>query len=92
VWENLPLSGFARYAIPVLDADMLLLFDWISGAAYGPNGLVWKSPRLFLDGLEVVDCDAHHVTLSGHDLGDPHRIVLDVRDGHFIVGQPSRYN
>jgi hypothetical protein len=91
-WEELPLNGYARYAVAVPDADIVLLFDWIRGVAYGAHGVVWKTPRLFLDDLEVVSCDSRQVTLRGQDLSDPYQIVLDVHDGHFISGQPSRFN
>jgi hypothetical protein len=92
-WEKLPMHGQVRHVIYSSDTDILMLFDWISGVGYGPQGEVWASPRLFLDGLDVVSWDADHIVLKGHDLGDEEvTTVLNVRDGSFVSGKPSRFN
>jgi hypothetical protein len=92
VWEELPISPGIRHAIYDASAELLVVFDWIRGAAFGPTGIVWKSPRLFVDDLSVEHCSGDRIVLRGNEIPEESKIELSMRDGSILSGHPSRYN
>ena len=92
LWQELPISPSIRHAIYDASAELLMVFDWTRGAAYGPAGLVWKTPRLFVDDLSVVHCSGDRIILRGTDLPEEAKIELSIRNGTILSGHPSRFN
>jgi len=86
-WRELPLSPLIRISHWVPQIQVLLLFDWIQAAAYGPKGELWHTPRLFLDDLELVDADEHVVNLRGGIVGGQENITLDTKGGSILSGR-----
>jgi hypothetical protein len=69
---------------------MLVLADFTSLAAYGSNGLAWRSPRVCWDELKILKVT--HATIEG--LGyDPinssqSRFVVDIKTGRSLLPSP----
>ncbi len=92
VWEQIPL-------IPVLDVrsipehNLLVFSDFTSLAAYGTNGLVWRSPRVCWDGLKIVSVTRGTIEGTGHDptssVTHESRFVVDLKTGHSLLPSPS---
>lgn len=90
-WEEIP-------AIPVLDvrsipARQLLLFaDFTRLAAYGNNGLVWRSPQVCWDELKIVNITQDIIDGVGYDptnkLRELRRFVVDIETGRSLLPSP----
>jgi hypothetical protein len=84
VWEKIPL-------IPVLDVraiperQMLVFADFTNLAAYGPDGLVWRSPRVCWDELKILSVTQD--TIEGAGDGES-RFAVDVRTGRSLLPAP----
>jgi hypothetical protein len=92
VWEQIPLN-------PVLDVrsipehNLLVFSDFTRLAAYGSNGLVWRSPRVCWDGLKIVSVTRSTIEGTGHDptnsVTHESRFVVDLKTGHSLLPSPS---
>ncbi|MGB9073973.1 MAG: hypothetical protein WCC22_15155 [Terriglobales bacterium] len=84
VWEKILL-------IPVLDVraiperQILVFADFTNLAAYGTNGLVWRSPRVCWDDLKILNVT--HDTIEGAGDGES-RFAVDVRTGRSLLPAP----
>jgi hypothetical protein len=92
LWEQIPI-------LPVLDVRTLpghgsLVFsDFTRLAAYGSNGLVWRSPRLCWDELKVLKVTHHIIEGTGYDptnsISNEMRFIVDVRTGRSLLPSPT---
>jgi len=92
VWEQIPV-------IPVIDVrlipeERLLVFsDFIRLAAYGSNGLAWRSPRVCWDGLKIVSVTRETIEGTGYDptnaITRESRFVVDLKTGRSLLPSPS---
>lgn len=87
VWEEIPL-------LPVLDVRLLpehqlLVFSDFTGlAAYGCNGLAWRSPRLCWDELKILEVTHNTIEGTGYGTNSSSRFVVDVRTGCSLLPAP----
>ena len=86
-WSELPLSPQIRTAKHLPDMNTVLLFDWFSAAAYGPEGERWHTDRLFLDDLELIEADRDTIHMRGGVLGGNEEITLRTSDGFIQSGR-----
>ena len=65
------------------DHDMILFADYITIAAYGQNGVVWRSERLCWDDLKIIGVDGDQIIGCGCDTtsSSEGRFVLDLFTG-----------
>jgi hypothetical protein len=91
VWEQIPL-------MPVLDVrsipeDQLLVFsDFTRLAAYGSDGLVWRSPQVCWDGLKIVNVTRDTIEGTGYDptnsITHESRFVVDLKTSRSLLPSP----
>jgi len=88
-WEQIP-------AMPVLDVrsipqhQLLVFADFTRLAAYGGNGLVWRSPRVCWDELKILNLTRDSIEGVGYDptsLGES-RFAVDIRTGRSLFPSP----
>jgi len=71
-----------RQVAPVVGAPLLLLVGWVDIVAIGPEGVAWRSPRLALDGLRVLDARADGIRCQADTMEDsPETFVVDPATG-----------
>ena len=66
---------------------LLLLVRFIDVVALGPSGVAWTTPRLCVDGLEVLHADRRGIVCSCDNLGGtPTTLTLDPMTGARLDG------
>jgi hypothetical protein len=85
-------------ACPVIDFRLLpehqlLVFSDFTGlAAYGSNGLVWRSPRVCWDDLKITKVTSETVEGTGYDptnsFRQEMRFAVDVKTGRSLISPP----
>ena len=91
LWEEV-------HACPVIDfrllpGHQLLVFSDFTGlAAYGRNGLVWRSPRVCWDDLKITKVTSETVEGTGYDptnsFKQEMRFSVDVKTGRSLISPP----
>lgn len=91
ICEQIPL-------IPVLDVrplpqhKLLVFSDFIRLAAYGSNGLAWRSRRVCWDGLKITDVTGDTIEGTGYDptnsITHELRFAVDVKTGRSLISSP----
>jgi hypothetical protein len=78
-------------AVP--EADRLLLSGFIDITAIGHGGVVWRSGRLVLDDLAIVETPRDRIVCTGSIIpGDEMaRVVLDAGTGQILEGEPPEW-
>jgi hypothetical protein len=86
-------------ACPVIDFRLLpehqlLVFSDFTGlAAYGSNGLVWRSPRVCWDDLKITKVTSETVEGTGYDptnsFKQEMRFAVDVKTGRSLISPPA---
>lgn len=78
---------------PVPAADRLLLSGFSDIAALGQGGVVWRSGRLVLDDLEIVETSRDRIVCTGSIIPDVEeaRVVLDAGTGQILEGEPPEW-
>jgi hypothetical protein len=72
---------------PVTGRNTLLLVGFVDMTALGQRGIEWRSERLVLDDLRVLQASADEIVCSGTITGhDAPRITLDPATGQLIKG------
>jgi hypothetical protein len=91
VWEKIQVSPVLNDRL-VPEHGLLVFSDFTSLAAYGSNGLVWRSPRVCWDGLKIVSVG--HETIEGigddptNSITHESRFVVDVKTGRSLLPSP----
>jgi hypothetical protein len=89
-WEQIPI-------VPVLDLrlipehEFLVFADFTRLAAYGRNGLAWRSPRVCWDELKILNVTIDTIEGVGYDptnLGES-RFAVDARTGRTLLPVPT---
>lgn len=79
-----PVTG----ALVVPEREMVVFSDFTNLVAYGPGGVLWKSPRLALDDVRVQEVDGDVLRVEGFfGVGKPHEFTVDIATGK-PSGQP----
>jgi hypothetical protein len=90
-WEEVPVCPITDFR-PVPEHKLLLFCDFIRLAAYGNNGLVWRSPRVCWDGLKVTNVTSKTIEGTGYDptdsLTQEMRFVVDSKTGRSLIPGP----
>jgi hypothetical protein len=73
-------------AVAVNGADLLLLVRFIDIVAIGTSGIAWRSARLVIDDLEVIEARAEAISVTGDMLGSRPTIRLDPSSGAVVDG------
>ena len=78
---------------PVPEADRLLLSGFVDITALGQGGVVWRSGRLVLDDLAIVQTSPDQIVCTGSIIpGDEvARVVLDAETGQIVEGEPPEW-
>jgi len=78
---------------PVPEADRLLLSGFVDITALGQGGVVWRSGRLVLDDLAIVETSRDRIVCTGSIIPDVEesRVVLDAGTGQILEGQPPEW-
>jgi len=72
---------------PVPGGNTLLLVGFVDMTALGQRGIEWRSERLVLDDLRILQVSADEIVCSGTIPGhDAPRITLDLATGQLIKG------
>ncbi len=92
VWEQVPI-------VPVLDVRslpkhrLLVFSDFTRLAAYGINGLAWRSPRVCWDELKILKVTRDTIEGTGYDptnsISSEMHFVVDVRTGRSLLPSPT---
>jgi hypothetical protein len=90
-WEQIPIMPVLEVrSIP--EHQLLLFADFTRLAAYGSNGLVWRSPQVCWDELKILNVTNHSVEGVGYDptnkLGES-RFAVDIRTGRSLFPSPA---
>jgi hypothetical protein len=72
--------------VPCADPPLVLLVRFIDVVALGPFGVAWATPRLCVDGLEVLNADRRGIVCSCDNLGGTPTLTLDPVSGAQLDG------
>jgi hypothetical protein len=88
-WEELPISP-VRHVRPLPEHGIVLFADFNNLAAFGPGGLVWRSPRLCWDDLEILTINADRIEGEGYDPLNSGKmpIAVDLKTGRSLLPPP----
>lgn len=89
-------------ACPVIDFrllpehELLVFSDFTRLAAYGRDGLVWRSPQVCWDDLKITDVTRETIEGTGHDptnsLKKEMHFAVDLRTGRSLIPPPVSTN
>lgn len=80
--QTLAVHDQVRQVVPVVGAPLLLLVSYVDIVAIGPEGIAWRSPRLALDGLRVLDACADGIRCEEATMEDsPENFVVSPTTG-----------
>jgi hypothetical protein len=84
---NETFAGMVDTITPVPDLNLYVFGTSIDFQAIGPNGRVWRSGRIALDGIRSLSLEGTTLKGEAYDLGDRWlRFSLDVRSGRHTGG------
>jgi hypothetical protein len=94
-----PIAGSDIAQVPTLavtaipEADRLLLVSFTDVTALGPRGIAWRTNRLVLDDLAVVETSRERIVCTGWIIPgvEATRVVLDAETGAVLEGQPPNW-
>jgi hypothetical protein len=92
IWEQIPVDPVTD--VRLLREERLLIFsDFIRLAAYGSNGLAWRSPQVCWDELKIVSVSRETIEGTGYDpTNSPtyeSRFAVDLKTGRSLRPSPS---
>ena len=93
MWETIviPVLSVRLFA----EHQLLVFADFTSLAAYGKNGLIWRSPRLCWDELKILNMT--HDTIKGtgydptHSISNESRFAVDIVTGRSLLSCPTTF-
>lgn len=73
-------------ANPIVEDELIVLADYTDLLAYGSNGVLWKTDRLVMDWLKVLNAEPGLIRCSGWDPAHNSDVEIDVdsRTGQVI--------
>ena len=90
-WEEIPVIPVLDVR-PLLEQKLLVFSDFTGLAAYGSNGLVWRSPRVCWDDLKITKVTSETVEGTGCDptnsFKQEMRFAVDVKTGRSLIPSP----
>jgi hypothetical protein len=75
----------------IVDCGLLILSDFTSVVAYGPDGFKWESLRVSSDGIEMVDVAEGRLSLVAWSAPEQAkiRVTLSLDDGSILDRSPA---
>jgi hypothetical protein len=90
-WEEVGVCPVTDFR-PMPEHKLLVFSDFTRLAAYGNNGLVWRSPRVCWDGLKITNVTTETIEGTGYDPTDSMtqemRFVVDLKTGCSLIPAP----
>ena len=91
LWEEVRACPVTE-SRPLPEHELLVFSDFTGLAAYGSNGLVWRSPRLCWDDLKITKVTRETIEGTGYDptnsLTHEMRFAVDLKTGHSLIPPP----
>jgi hypothetical protein len=86
-WEEVPCTPVVD-ARPIPESDRLIFANFTEILAYGPDGLIWETPRLSHDGLNILKVTAERIEGLVWDAPNQRHVgfSVDVRTGRHHGG------
>ena len=93
MWETIVIPVLS---VRLLAEHQLLVFaDFTSLAAYGKNGLIWRSPRLCWDELKILNVTHDTIEGTGYDptdsISNESRFAVDIVTGRSLLSCPTTF-
>lgn len=92
VWEQIPTFPVLGVQ-PIADHQLLIFSDFTRLAAYGSDGLVWRSPRLCWDELKILKVTGDTIEGTGYDptnsITNESRFAVDIITGRSLLPPPT---
>jgi hypothetical protein len=92
-WEEVVIPVLSVLSLP--EHDLLVLTDFTGLAAYGRNGLLWRSPRLCWDELKIVKVTHNTIEGTGYDptnsISNESRFAVEIRTGRSLLTCPTTF-
>jgi hypothetical protein len=78
---------------PIFEKQLLVFTDFSGLAAYGSNGLAWRSQRVCWDDLKIVRVTRDTIEGTGYDPANPathrSRFIVDLKTGRSFLPGPT---
>ena len=93
IWEEVVIPVLSVLLLP--EHDLLVVADFTSLAAYGRNGLSWRSPRLCWDELKIVKVTRNTIEGTGYDptnsISNESRFAVEIGTGRSLLSRPTSF-
>jgi hypothetical protein len=91
LWEEIRICPVIDFRL-LPEHQLLVVSDFTGLAAYGSNGLVWRSPRVCWDDLKITKVTSETVEGTGYDptnsFKQEMRFAVDVKTGRSLISPP----
>jgi hypothetical protein len=91
VWEEIVIEVLGLLSVP--EHQLLIFSGYTRLAAYGSNGLAWRSPRVCWDELTILNVTHDTIEGIGYDptnsSSSEMRFAVDVRTGRSLLPAPT---
>ena len=90
LWEEVRVCPVTEFRL-LPEHGLLVFSDFTGLAAYGSNGLVWRSPRVCWDGLKITKVTRETIEGAGYDptnLEKEMRFAVDLKTGRSLIPPP----
>jgi hypothetical protein len=91
LWEEVRICPVIDFRL-LPEHQLLVVSDFTGLAAYGSNGLVWRSPRVCWDDLKITKVTSETVEGTGYDptnsFKQEMRFAVDVKTGRSLISPP----
>jgi hypothetical protein len=93
IWEKIVIPVLSVRSLP--EHELLLFADFTGLAAYGRNGLAWRSPRLCWDELQILNVTPNTIEGTGYDptnsVSNESRFAVDIATGRSLLPCPTTF-
>jgi hypothetical protein len=77
--------------VAVPSSNVIIVHDWDSLYAFSPEGEVWRSPRMAVDGIQITHAGDGFVTGVAHGIGEDAEFRLDIRTWRYSASRELLY-
>ena len=93
IWEEVVIPVLSVLPLPA--HDLIIFSDFTGLAAYGRNGLSWRSPRLCWDELRIVKVTGNTIEGTGYDptnsVSNESRFAVEIGTGRSLLPCPTTF-
>jgi len=93
IWEKVVIPVLSIRSLQ--EYDLIVFADFTSLAAYGRNGLAWRSPRLCWDELKILRVTQNTIEGTGYDptnsVSSESRFAVDILTGRSLLPCPTTF-